>query len=557
MPQNNNILKLLRGKLRHYDLDGFLIPSVDEFQNEYVPDHLNRLKFISGFTGSNGIALITLSEAFFFTDGRYLLQAKQELDKQFKIINITRLFETTVAGKIGYDPKLHSASNIAKYKHLNLLPFENLIDLIWEYKPVARLSQVFSYLIKYAGESSSSKCNKLKNYLQMNTIDSLIITDSASICWLLNIRAQDVEYNPILLSYLILHQNGNMELFSNAKIKHKGLENYSPAELSNRLKLIANKKVQLDPTSTSSFISNHFSNKILQDDPCMLSKAIKNEIEIKQARKVHIIDGIAICKFLQWLENNIKGQSEISITEKLLELRKKHKDFIYPSFATIAGFVEHGAIIHYKATENSNKQLLENGLLLLDSGGQYFGGTTDITRVIPIGKVDLEQKLNFTLVLKGHIALAQAKFPGGTSGAELDILARQYLWQHGKDYAHGTGHGVGSCLSVHEGPQRIGKMGTYPLKPGMIISNEPGFYKNGEYGIRIENLMLVIKSSNDFLCMETLSLAPIEKSLILKKLLSNDEKEWLNSYHQKVYKKIAPHLDAKEKAWLKRKTISI
>ncbi len=556
MQKNTDLVYLLREKLKQYKLDGYLIPSVDEFQCEYVPDHLNRLKFITGFSGSNGLALITLNEAIFFTDGRYLLQATKELSSKFKIQNIATLYEINAIGRIGYDTKLHTKLNIAQYKNLNLVECNNLVDSIWQDKPKAKLSQIFKYPLKFAGESFISKRNKIQAYLQEKSLDSLIITDPNCICWLLNIRAHDIDYNPILLSYLIFHQCSKIEIFSSAKFKEENVDNYPLEEFSNRLKLIANKKVQLDQTSASAWVSNHFKDPIFKEDPCLIAKACKNNIEIKQARRIHQIDGVALCKLLHWLEKNYAYETEMSVAEKLLDFRKMNGHFIYPSFPTIAGFKEHGAIIHYRADENSDKPLA-NGLLLLDSGGQYFGGTTDITRTIALGKPTHEQKLNFTLVLKGHIALAKAKFPKGTSGSDLDSLARQYLWQHGKDYAHGTGHGVGNCLNVHEGPQRISKLGTYPLSPGMIISNEPGFYKTNEYGIRIENLMLVVKSSDNYLSMETLTLVPIEKKLILRKLLSNEEKEWLNSYHQKIYNKISPSLNSKEKAWLKLKTASL
>ncbi len=555
--KNNDIINLLRSKIKEHALDGFLIPSTDEFQNEYVPENLNRLKFITNFTGSNGIAIVTLNHAYFFTDGRYLLQAEQELEGDFEIKDIATLDKFIFDGKIGYDPKLHTKRHIDQFTKLNLVICENLVDLIWNNKPSIKTCEIFQYPVKYSGASSCAKQELIMAQMRNNKIDALIITDSASICWLLNIRAHDVEYNPILLSFLIFHNNGKLELFSSTSFIADNSTIYSFDELSVRLKEIANKKVQLDPTSASIWICNHFNSPIFAEDPCLQLKACKNKTEIACARKTHIADGVAMCKFLYWLEKNLANQSEISVADKLLEFRKSHNNFIYPSFPTIAGFREHGAIIHYNANENTNKKLNRDGLLLIDSGGQYFGGTTDITRVVAIGKASKEQKHNFTLVLKGHIALANAKFPFGTSGAALDILARQYLWQEEKDYAHGTGHGVGNCLSVHEGPQRISKMGTCILKPGMILSNEPGFYKNHEYGIRIESLMLVIKNKNNFLSMETLTLAPIEISLISSKILSDDEKSWLNSYHQKVFNKISPFLDKNEKFWLKRKTKTI
>ena len=376
------------------------------------------------------------------------------------------------------------------------------------------------------------------------------MTDPSNICWLLNIRGNDIEYNPILLSYAIFYKNGNLDIFSNYK-KHIPLKNFSIY-----LENLKDKKIKIDPYSASSWIMNQLNQKILDNDPCTLAKACKNNVEISQAKKIHISDGTALCKLLYWVEKNYKKEriSEITVANKILELRSHFSNFLYPSFSTIAGFAEHGSIIHYEATKNTNKIISNNGLLLIDSGGQYFGGTTDITRTIIIGKATNQQKLDFTLVLKGHIALAMAKFPVGTRGMDLDVLARQFLWQNGKDYAHGTGHGVGNCLNVHEGPQRISKTCMQTLEEGMIISNEPGYYKNGEYGIRIENLVLVRKSKNNYLGLETISLAPIDQKLIIKKLLTKPEIKWLNSYHKKIYLKISPYLTKQEKTWLKKQT---
>lgn len=550
--QNN--CEALQQELIKHNLDGFLIPSNDEFQSEYVPEHNNRLKFMTGFTGSNGTALILKTQIIFFTDGRYLLQASQELPEFFIILDIAKLYDNEfLVGKIGYDPKLYRANIIAKFKNANLIESDNLVDLIWRDRPQALLSEIYDYPLKYAGEASINKIAKITQQLQKDQIDALIITDPANICWLLNIRGGDIAYTPIILAYLILDQNGDLELFCDSTLKNK--KNYPLAEFAKIAQLLADKKVQLDPDSVSIWISKFFGNITWQKDPCSLAKACKNLTEIRQAKRIHIADGVAICRFFYWLSKNYSTQSEISIAEKLLEFRKAHKDFIYPSFPTIAGFAENGAIIHYHAKESTNKPLDKNGILLIDSGGQYFGGTTDITRVIAIGNPTYEQKLNYTLVLKGHIALARAIFPKGTNGAELDILARQYLWQQGKDYPHGTGHGVGSFLSVHEGPQSIRKANLTPLQPGMILSNEPGIYLQGKYGIRIENLMLVKELKSGFLGFESLTFAPLENKLILHKLLNQEEKNWLKAYHAKVYSKISPYLNRLEKAWLEKQLL--
>ena len=531
----NKLLSLIE----KHGLDGFLVPSNDEFQSEYTPEYNNRLKFLTSFTGSNGIALITKKKLVFFTDGRYLLQAKRELSEDFIIENITHLYDNKyLFGKIGFDPKLHLANAIERFKNCELIACENLVDLIWENRPKYIQSKIFDYPAKYAGESKESKLQKISQYLKINNFDAIIITDPYNICWLLNIRGDDVPYNPVILSYAVCYQDRKIELVA--------IE-----EFTEKVKPLKNKQIEIDPSSASIWVMNHFVNPILKQDPCVLLKACKNKKEIKQAKEIHIIDGVALTKLLFWLESSYKNITEIDIGNKLLEYRSLSPRFITPSFATIAGFAENGAVIHYHANQDTNKKLDKDGLLLIDSGGHYYGGTTDITRVIPIGRPTHEQKLNFTLVLKGHIALAQAKFPKGTSGADLDILARQFLWKEQKDYPHGTGHGVGNCLNVHEGPQRISKFSRQELIEGMILSNEPGYYKNGEYGIRLENLMVVKKTKDSFLEFETISLAPISKKLILKKLLSIDEMKWLNNYHKKIYKELSPFLSSKEKIWLK------
>lgn len=540
-------IRKLRGSFNNYDIDCYLVPSNDEFQSEYVPDHLNRLKFITGFTGSNGLAIITQTSALFFTDGRYLLQAAQELSDDFEVHNITDLFKYIPKGNIGYDPRLYSVNAIVGYKDYDLVPCDNLVDLIWDDKPIQKSSEVFDYPLEYTGQSSSNKRKAIQNHLIEKQIDAVIITDSSSICWLLNIRAHDVECNPILFSFLIFHQDGSIELFSNAK------DSYSLEEFPERLKLLKNKQIQIDPNSASIWLKNQLDNPIFAEDPCLLSKACKNDIEIEKAKEIHVIDGVAVTKLLYWLDTSEEEKDELSISFKLLELRQKNGLFIYPSFTSISAFSEHGAIIHYAPNEKTNKALSGNGLFLLDSGGQYYGGTTDITRVIPIGEATRQQKIDFTLVLKGHIALASAVFLEGTSGSELDVLARQFLWKAGKNYAHGTGHGVGNALGVHEGPQGISKHNKVPLKPGMILSNEPGYYKDGEYGIRIENLMVVKNLNNGYLAFETLTLAPIDTRLILTDMLTIEEKQWLNDYHQKVYQKLSPLLSKQEAIWLQDK----
>lgn len=535
------LIKLLKSK----NIDGFMIPSCDEFQSEYVPEYADRLKYICGFTGSNGIAVITLKNNYFFTDGRYFLQAEKEIDSSFSVYDINDFF---CEGKIGFDPKLHLRLPENNSSIFEFVECENLIDLIWTDKPKPTTSIIFDYPIKYAGASPLEKKEFLQKYLIKNNIDAIIISKPENSCWLLNLRAHDIEYNPILICYSIFHRDGTVEVFANHP-KFLPLESFYLA-----LEKLQHKKIQLDDQSASIWLKSQFKNPILKEDPIYLAKAIKNKVEISQSRKVHILDGIAYCKLLYWLEQNYQKNliSELDIIEKQLLYKKEFKNFIYPSFATICGFGDNGAIIHYRANKETNKIISDNNFLLLDSGSQYFGGTTDITRTIGLGKLTNEQKLNYTLVLKGHIALAKAIFPHGTNGSQLDILARQFLYKYGKNYSHGTGHGVGNCLSVHEPPQRINSVNKVILKPGMILSNEPGFYKENEYGIRIENLILV-KERKKFLEFETLTLAPIDTKPIIKSLLDKDEINWLNDYSNKIFKTLSPYFDQQMNKWLKEK----
>ncbi len=544
------LIEKIRAELVKLNIDGFLIPSNDEFQSEYVPERLNRLKFISNFSGSNGLALITKSNAIFFTDGRYFLQAANELDPVFQIENIANLAENNfLHGVIGYDPKLHTKIFIDSLKNCSLVPCGNIVDSIRGEKVKHCRSEVFNYPVKFAGENTVSKLAKIHEFIHAKSLDALVISDSSNVCWLFNIRAHDVLYSPLLLSYAIIYADGSFKIFSGS-YKHLPL-----SEFGLYLEQLANKKVLIDQSTASLWIQNHINNPVFGYDPCTLLKACKNNIEIKQASKIHILDGASLCKVLYWIQQS-KYITEIDIVNKLLELRSIWKEFLYPSFASIVGFASNGAIIHYHPNSASNKLIQGRGLLLIDSGGQYFGGTTDVTRTISVGKPTYEQKLNFTLVLKGHIALSLIKFPKNTNGKDLDILARQFLWQNEKDYAHSTGHGVGNCLGVHETPPRIGRIISEVLKPGMIISNEPGYYKANEYGIRIENLMLV-KEGKEFLSMKPLTLVPIEQKLIINDLLSQDEKKWLNQYHEEVYEKIAPLLSLDEQQWLKEQTEKI
>lgn len=535
-----------------HKIDGYLVPSSDEFLNEYTPNHLRRLEFITGFSGSYGIAIISQKQNCLITDGRYLLQAKNELPKDFTVVEGVNKIEGNDFGNIGYDPMLFSESTLKSLrdKKLHLVAVErNLVDVIWKDKLQESSRAALLLDKKYAGVERSEKIKLILKTLDPKA-DFLLITNPDSICWLLNIRGHDVPFTPVLLSYLLLSKTGKVFLFCDSKkVSHiKGIEVTELDALKIKFKEIIKKKlkIQLDPNKTPAWFLSVGGEQIIKaSDPVALPKSCKNEVEIKGIKEAHLQDGIAVTKFISWLTKNVsKNIDEIYASAKLLDFRKERNLFQYPSFETISAFGANAAIVHYKPSSKTNKKITKKGLYLIDSGGQYLNGTTDVTRTLCFGKPTPEQKRNYTLVLKGHIAIATAKFPEGTTGSQLDTLARQFLWQHGLDYKHGTGHGVGHFLSVHEGPQNISKNpSSVPLKENMIISNEPGFYKAGEYGIRIENLVRVIKSkTKGFLEFETLTLVPIATNLIDQKLLTLAEKKWVKEYNYRVSKTLAKRL---------------
>ncbi len=531
-----------------YKIDGYLVPSSDEFLNEYTPNHLRRLEFITGFSGSYGIAIISQKQNILITDGRYLLQAKNELPKDFAVVEGINKIEGNDFGKIGYDPMLFSESTLKSLrdKKLHLVAVErNLVDVIWKDKPQESSRAALLLDKKYAGVERSEKIKLILKTLDPKA-DFLLITNPDSICWLLNIRGHDVPFTPVLLSYLLLSKTGKVFLFCDSKkVSHiKGIEVAELDSIKIKFKEAIKKrqKIQLDPNKTPSwFVSTGGEQIIKASDPVSIPKSCKNEVEVKGIKEAHLQDGIAVTKFINWLTKNIsKNIDEIYASAKLLDFRKERNLFQYPSFETISAFGANAAIVHYKPSSKTNKKITKKGLYLIDSGGQYLNGTTDVTRTLCFGKPTPEQKRNYTLVLKGHIAIATAKFPEGTTGSQLDSLARQFLWQNGLDYNHGTGHGVGHFLAVHEGPQSISKNpSSVPLKENMIISNEPGFYKATEYGIRIENLVRVVKSkTKGFFEFETLTLVPIATNLIDQKLLTPAEKKWVKEYNRLCYKKL-------------------
>ncbi len=568
-------IKKLRKLLKMNGLDAYLIPMRDEFNSEYLPPQAERIKFLSNFSGSNGFIIITEKKAVFFTDGRYILQAEKEIDKKnFKIFELSEKNEIDflqenfkTKAKIGFDAKIFAYEKIKNYQAnlpkeiFEFTATENLIDIIWNDKPEYKSNEAFFLDKKFAGLTAQEKiskiCKELKN-------DFLIITSAESVCWLLNIRSFDLPNTPVLLSYALLNKSGKIILYTQNKnikkshFKDIQIEIKNISEIENDIQKFPSKNFQIDFNSSSFYFYNllkkhkvKFENK---PDLCLLARAIKNDTEVKNIKKAHIKDGVALTKFLYWLEKNIdKNLTEFSIGEKLKYFRSQNENFISTSFDTIAGYAENGAIIHYRASEKNCKKLKAENILLIDSGGQYLEGTTDVTRTIALGKVSQEQKDNFTLVLKGHIALASAVFPTGTNGSQLDVLARINLWKNLKDYKHGTGHGVGFCLNVHEGPHGISKHYKTAFVENMVVSNEPGFYKKNAYGIRIESLIYVKKINQEFLGFETLTKAPIDLKLINKNLLNKEEILWLNNYHQQVYKDISKFLNKSEQDWLKNK----
>jgi Xaa-Pro aminopeptidase len=594
---NNNDQRLiaLRAELAKAGYDGFLIPMSDEYQSEYVPPSAQRLKYITGFTGSAGYAIVLRDKAAFFTDGRYTLQAQQQVaaDK-FDIRDSSLTTPSTwlvgqlehPGAKIAYDPWLHTDAAITRLKTAlkevaaELVPVRvNPIDTIWHDRPKAPAQAVVAHDIAYAGQSAADKRTKLAEDLRKKKCSAAIISDTASIAWLLNIRGGDVPNTPLALSFAILHDDARVSWFiAPEKIpanlgQHLGddIIPCPPDEFARALdKLaLADKKIAVDPEQTANWILERLrtakANLDLSDDPCTLPKACKNPIEIQGMRECHKRDGTALVSFLAWLYKNYPAGNvtELDAEHKLAEFRAKQKLYQGPSFDTIAGAGGHGAIVHYRATAETNRRLKTNEMFLLDSGGQYLDGTTDVTRTIILGNPTDDMRDHFTRVLRGHIALAGIRFPEGITGAELDVLARQYLWSVGLDYNHGTGHGVGSYLGVHEGPQAISRRNTVALKPGMVVSNEPGFYKAGEYGIRIENLQTVITVSERaegiraMLGFETLTLVPIDRNLIDTKLLSREDTEWLNAYHAQVYQTHSSAVDSETLEWLKRATAVI
>lgn len=562
--------------------DAFLVPHADRYQGEYLAEADERLSWLTGFTGSAGTAIVFPDEVALFVDGRYTLQAKQQVSlEKVKVFHSADLpplnylaLKLRKGGKVAYDPWLHTIAEQSiwekKLPNCNFISIDkNPIDVLWLDRPCRPLNPIYFLEDKYTGKSSAEKVKEIANGIEEVGADLAYVSSPDAICWLLNVRGVDFPFSPLVDALCFVGKDKKVYLFIepikvSASMKKKLGDNVillHDSQLGIFLKNLKDNKLLVAPANTPLWIKSHLSSNqlILGEDIIALPKACKNSVEIEGMKQAHVKDGIAITRFLHWFSLNNSPLTELDVVTKLESFRQVEKTYRGESFPTIAGFESNGAIVHYRPESISNKLICGDSLLLLDSGGQYLEGTTDITRTMAIGVPSLEQCEYFTRVLKGHIAIATAQFPKGTSGGQLDILARKFLWDIGEDYDHGTGHGVGCFLGVHEGPQRISKAGFgVSLQPGMIISNEPGYYKTGGYGIRIESLVLVVEtdtnSDRNFLKFETITLAPIDTRLVLSEMLSVAEKDWLNTYHQQVRNQLLPYVEADVAAWLIKAT---
>ena len=553
----------LRVLFKDYGIDGYIIPKNDQFFSEYT--NKDRLKFISNFTGSTGYAVILKNKNYLFVDGRYTIQAKIESGKNFKIVDYFKIVNTNVFKNlnIGIDPTLFTSNQIKKFLLKNnqvTVINENLVDNIYKIKNKKK-TPFYSINKKITGEGHLRKLSKVSNYLKKNNCDYLLITAPENIAWLLNIRGYDNPTSPIpncnlVLSkekkfYLIVEKDKSTKLINEKKLKKNQI--IDPKNFYVFLKKLKNRNIAIDEKTCSVYFERLLREKFnitKKEDPIYLLKSIKNNIEIKNMINTHILDGVALTKFLYWIKNKKKLDiTEVDAQNKLEKFRKINSKYLFPSFNTIAGTGKNGAIVHYRATKNNTKFLKKDEIFLCDSGGQYKFGTTDVTRTICFSDQNKNIKKIFTNVLKGHIAVAETDLNKKTTGKLIDIEARRFLKKDGLDYNHGTGHGVGFFLNVHEGPQAISKLNSIKIQKGMILSNEPGYYKKNKFGIRIENLVYVNKIRQK-LFFKNLTLAPIEKDLIDFELLTKKEKKYLFNYHLEVYIKISPFLNRVERKWL-------
>ena len=571
--KKNKLIKLRR-ELTINNIDGYIIPKNDEFFGEYVSPEKERLKYLTGFSGSAGQSLVLKKQAFLFVDGRYTLQAQKEVRKGFKVIQIHKTIPSDILRKnkqklrIGFDPRIYSLAsliNLYKTENVKLIPVKkNLIDKIWPNKPKLKFNKFFILKTQYAGKSFKNKINLICKILKRKKLKNLLVTAPENVAWTLNIRGKDNSYSPIPNCNAIVNYKKKITLIvENKKISKnfksqfgKVVKYVNPTDITAHFNSLDKKQNFLIDKFTCSYfyrekIAERF--KYIEEiDPIFFLKSKKNIVEINNTIKSHIADGTALTKFIYWIKNNINKIkiSELSAQKKLEQFRKKNKNYVSPSFNTISGSGPNGAIVHYRANSKTNRIIKTKDVYLCDSGGQYHYGTTDVTRTICFSKQSQKIKNIFTKVLKGHIGVATYKLKKNTTGKKLDIVARSALKKAGLDYAHGTGHGVGYFLNVHEGPQAISKINNIKLEEGMILSNEPGYYETNKFGIRLENLVF-IKKYKKKLRFENLTFAPIEKDLINFKLLNKKEKKYLNEYHKKIYMILGSYLNKDEKSWLR------
>jgi len=580
-------LKALRAELARRGLDGFVVPRADRYQNEYVPPSAERLAWLTGFTGSAGVAIVLAERAAIFVDGRYQVQVGEEVDTA--LFAVEHLVERPPSAwieanlkagqKLGYSPWLHTvdgAELLAKAcaaAGASLVPVaDNPLDAIWSGRPAAPHGAVVLHDLRYAGEGAQEKIARVAAELKKSAADALVASDPHAVSWLFNIRGSDIPHTPVVLAFAIVPQDGRPALYVDSRKLSNDVRNRleqlasvrAPDDFERDLAALGKDKraVRLDsalcPDAIARLVSDSGGKIQRGADPIAPMKAIKNAAEIAGARAAQLRDGAAVTRFLAWFDREAPAGrlTEIDAVEALESFRRDTGLLKDVSFPTIAGAGPDGAIVHYRVSRKSNRRIAPGELFLIDSGGQYEDGTTDITRTVAVGAPSSEARERFTLVLKGHIAIARAVFPDGTSGAQLDSFARQFLWRAGLDFDHGTGHGVGSYLSVHEGPGRISKLGSYPLKRGMILSNEPGYYRTGAYGIRIENLVLVGEASagpgaeKPLNAFETLTLAPIDRCLIEPAMMTGEEIAWLDAYHTRVREALAQLVDEATRSWL-------
>ena len=559
----NNKIKILRNKFKKYQIDGYIIPKNDDYFTEY--SKINRLKIISNFTGSAGLAIVLKKKNFLFTDGRYTIQSQIESGKDFKIISYEKIVNCNLFKNLtlGIDPKLITNEQVKKFfLKNNKVKFidKNLIDEIQKHK-IKDNFPFFSLSKEIVGESYTSKINKISKYLKKNKSDYLFISAPENVAWILNIRGGDGPNSPVPNCRLIISKNKKIFIISKIQkvknlIKTKMInlnELIKVKEFSKKILQLKGNNFIIDSKSCSIYFENIIKSKfkiIKREDPIYLLKAIKNKTEIKNMIDTHILDGAALTKFIYWIKNiNKKKINEVQAQNKLEKFRKMNKNYLYPSFDTIAGSGKNGAIVHYRAKKERCRIIRKKDIFLCDSGGQYKYGTTDVTRTICFSKPKTTIRDIFTKVLKGHIAVANTNLKKDYIGSKIDKRARKFLKKSNLDYSHGTGHGVGFFLNVHEGPQSISKTNKVKIKEGMILSNEPGFYKKNDFGIRIENLVFV-KKLKKRIFFENLTLVPIDKELINQKILSSAEKDYLFQYHMNVYSKISKYLNLKERKWL-------